>query len=271
MYIDIYKQITTKMLKTVWDISNAEFVNHVQGSKNYSDLMRKCGYTNVGNKTTVQKRIKALGLSTSHFTIGGSNKNPSNGKTPLDEILVNGSTTSNSCLKQRLFDELKWEYKCGECGISTWNDKPLSLELDHINGINTDNRLTNLRLLCPNCHSQTPTFRAKNKASIRPRYCRDCDATISNQSHLGYCIQCMPAHRGHSIKNKLSLLDLESDLAELKTYEAVAQKYNLSENCIRKWFRQYNQEGLKHVPKADIDDQTESLDSDALAILALHI
>ena len=52
---------------------------------------------------------------------------------------------------------------CWECGISSWNDKELVLELDHINGVNTDHREENLRLLCPNCHSQTPTFKGRNK------------------------------------------------------------------------------------------------------------
>ena len=52
---------------------------------------------------------------------------------------------------------------CWECGISSWNDKELVLELDHINGVNTNHREENLRLLCPNCHSQTPTFKGRNK------------------------------------------------------------------------------------------------------------
>lgn len=54
--------------------------------------------------------------------------------------------------------------QCSECGISAkWNGKPLTLHIDHINGVNTDNRLENLRRLCPNCHSQTDTFCGKNK------------------------------------------------------------------------------------------------------------
>jgi 5-methylcytosine-specific restriction endonuclease McrA len=54
-------------------------------------------------------------------------------------------------------------YKCGECGISEWNNKKLALHLDHINGKNSDHRLDNLRFLCPNCHSQTETYTGKNK------------------------------------------------------------------------------------------------------------
>ena len=66
-------------------------------------------------------------------------------------------------LKERLVKEGILEYKCAECGISKWNNKPLSLHLDHINGINNDHRIENLRFLCPNCHSQTDTYAGKNR------------------------------------------------------------------------------------------------------------
>jgi len=56
------------------------------------------------------------------------------------------------------------EDKCVECGIGNeYNGKPITLELDHINGDNLDNKLENLRILCPNCHSQTPTYKSKNR------------------------------------------------------------------------------------------------------------
>ena len=57
---------------------------------------------------------------------------------------------------------MKFEYKCSICFISEWNGKPIVLEIDHINGINSDNRVENLRYVCPNCHSQTSTYKGKN-------------------------------------------------------------------------------------------------------------
>lgn len=82
---------------------------------------------------------------------------------PLEEILVeNSNYTNNSSLKKRLLEEGLLKYECYECHISEWNGKPLSLQLDHINGNNSDNRLENLRFLCPNCHSQTETFSGRN-------------------------------------------------------------------------------------------------------------
>lgn len=68
-----------------------------------------------------------------------------------------------SRLKERLIRANLLEYKCHKCGITEWQNEPIALQLDHINGINNDHRLENLRLLCPNCHSQTDTYAGKNK------------------------------------------------------------------------------------------------------------
>jgi len=69
---------------------------------------------------------------------------------------------STTRLKERLIEELKWVYECSECGLSEWRGKSLVLQLDHIDGNNSNHRLENLRLLCPNCHSQTETFAGRN-------------------------------------------------------------------------------------------------------------
>ncbi len=84
-------------------------------------------------------------------------------KVPLEDIITNKVPFSdNTSLKKRLIHEGLMINECDECGNDgVWNDKPITLELDHKNGDRFDNRLKNLRLLCPNCHSQTPTFRKK--------------------------------------------------------------------------------------------------------------
>jgi hypothetical protein len=87
-------------------------------------------------------------------------------KVPLEDILSNKVKFSRGQLKKRLLIDGLLQYKCYDetCTLTTeWNGKVISLELDHINGVNDDNQLDNLRLLCPNCHSQTPTFRNKKR------------------------------------------------------------------------------------------------------------
>lgn len=80
-----------------------------------------------------------------------------------DEIFVENSTYSNELVKQRIVNQNLLEYKCSKCGIDHWQGETIVLDLDHINGNNRDNRISNLRYLCPNCHSQTDTYKGRNK------------------------------------------------------------------------------------------------------------
>jgi hypothetical protein len=82
----------------------------------------------------------------------------------LDILEGRFPTYPTNKLKKRLLEEGFLVNKCSECGLSdTWNGNPIVLQLDHINGINNDHRLENVRLLCPNCHSQTDTWCGKGK------------------------------------------------------------------------------------------------------------
>jgi 5-methylcytosine-specific restriction endonuclease McrA len=80
-----------------------------------------------------------------------------------NEIFVENSVYSNEMVKQRIVNNQLLDYQCSKCGIDVWCNETIVLELDHINGNNRDNRLENLRYLCPNCHSQTDTYRGRNK------------------------------------------------------------------------------------------------------------
>lgn len=93
-------------------------------------------------------------------------------RTFLDEdVFVENSTYARHNIKRRLIQKSLKPYVCEECGLEgNWNGKPLSLQLDHKNGVNDDHRLTNLRFLCPNCHAQQDTYAGKNigkKTSVR--------------------------------------------------------------------------------------------------------
>lgn len=120
-----------------------------------------------GNYVQIQNRISQLNLSTSHFLgMGWSKGMPFARKAPktLEKILVKNSSYQSFKLKKRLFGAEIKKKECEECGWKKVSeDGRIPLELDHINGDRNDNRLENLRVLCPNCHSLKPTHRGRNK------------------------------------------------------------------------------------------------------------
>ena len=82
---------------------------------------------------------------------------------PNEQMFCENSLYSNEAIKQRIVKDNLLEYRCVKCGIDEWQGETIVLDLDHINGNNRDNRLENLRYLCPNCHSQTDTYKGRNK------------------------------------------------------------------------------------------------------------
>jgi Zn finger protein HypA/HybF involved in hydrogenase expression len=159
---------------------------------------------------------------------------------PLDQVLVRGSKISRASLKRKLIKANLLVEQCSKCHLGLeWQGEPLTLQLDHINGDNTDNRLENLRLLCPNCHSQTDTYAGRNqpkkvKITFVPT-CRDCQAPVS--SHLTQrCHSCSAKVTNHrKVENRPSHEMLRQDLEELGSYMAVSRKYGVTGTTIRKW------------------------------------
>lgn len=139
----------------------------VSESYSMAEVLRKIGLAPIGgNYRTLKNCIINYNINTSHFTGQGWNKygHPNFGGSgkPLEAVLDVNSSLSSTNVKERLFHHKLKENKCEICGISEWLEKPINCELHHINGDTTDNRLENLQILCPNCHSQTDNFRRKN-------------------------------------------------------------------------------------------------------------
>lgn len=151
------------------EVTKDELEQFVKDSHNFSDLCRKLGVKpKGGNYYTIKRLIAKFNLDISHFSKDVWNKGikyntKTNGIRSMDEVLQEGTNISSYALKKRLFNNGYKEKRCECCGNDTWLDNPIKLELHHINGNHFDNRLENLQILCPNCHSFTDTFRGKNQ------------------------------------------------------------------------------------------------------------
>jgi 5-methylcytosine-specific restriction endonuclease McrA len=118
-----------------------------------------------GNYDVLRKAIKHFGLDTSHFTGQAWNRGRTfRPKQPLGHYLSNTLPIQSFKLRNRLLRDGIFERRCMRCGNTDWLDPPIPLELDHVNGDRHNNRIENLRLLCPNCHALTPTYRNRKRA-----------------------------------------------------------------------------------------------------------
>ncbi len=152
--------------------SNDQLIEAVKNSTSVRQVLKKLGLALAGgNYSQIKKYIKEFDLKTDHMKGMGWNKGMRGiGKPliPLEKILVEDSSFQSYKLKNRLFKLGLKDQKCEECDwAKKTEDGRLPLELDHINGNSRDNRLENLRVLCPNCHSLKPTHRGRNMKKVR--------------------------------------------------------------------------------------------------------
>ena len=214
----------------------------VAESNSYAEILRKLGKSNSGLATRLLKqKLDDCGIL--HHFIKDKEYKPGQ-SIPLEEILVENRSYSSDKLKKRLIEEGLKENKCEnpECGITDWHGHKINFHLHHINGNHNDNRLENLMILCPNCHSLTENYSGK-KLKSEQKYCPDCHRPIGKNST--YCNHCGPKHSNQP-GAKVAKEDRPSkeellELIKTKSFCEIGRIYGVSDNSIRKWCKK---EGL---------------------------
>lgn len=209
--------------------------------------------------------IKRNNLSTEHFgTLKKANSRSTQSYSDK-EFFVENSTRNGASTLKRLISKYR-DYKCECCGISEWNGKPLKLQVHHINGDNKDNRIENLQILCPNCHTQTDNYCSKNNSKRTYKEADRIKEILENKEksfkhpsieeikHVWdneekekyFCKQCgkeIPkgylycSHECHQKSRRIfdvSAEQLIEDFKELGSFKQVGKKYGVSDNSIKK-------------------------------------
>jgi Zn finger protein HypA/HybF involved in hydrogenase expression len=226
-----------------WVMPKEDLIKLLDQSDSIADVLRKFELSTTGGcRKTLEKVIEGRGIDLEFYKIKyrkiQSNKNIRRGaasKIPLSSLLVENSTHSNSGLKSKVCSAGLLKDECRECGLlPNWNDKPITLQLDHINGVNDDNRIENLRILCPNCHSQTDTFGRKRRLKTKVA-CVNCPNTKTKSSQ--FCKECIKKNRITKAKKKFDIPAKELyDLVWVKKlpYTTIGTMLGVSDNAVRK-------------------------------------
>lgn len=218
----------------IWTIPLDEFKNLICRNTSYRAILNAFGCVSGSALRVLKDRIKIENIDVSHVL--GKSGNTGFAVSSDDLFTANSRYSRNSVRRRIIRDDLI-PYECGECGISEWRGKPLSLSLDHINGVRNDHRLVNLRWICPNCDNQSPTFGGRNIEWDKQKwYCTKCTKQLNKRTRTMLCMQCSSAIRSKCKINPDELRDLVWKIPTTK----IATEFGVSDKAIEKWCKKFN-------------------------------
>lgn len=233
----------------IMQYSQEELQQIIALSKSYKDLAKKLGYNSFSGDLKKFLEKKCNGFNTSHFEAVFTERT----KRTEENVFCEDSTADQKTLRKWYKEKKYTDYKCSICGQQPfWNGKDLTLILDHINGHNKDNRLENLRWVCPNCNQQLDTTNGKNKQIHHKKYyCSNCGAEVTKKGCL--CRDCYIKSKTISLDDMPVTREELKQLIRTKPFTQIGKDFDVSDNAIRKWCDKFN------LPrkKSDINKMTD--------------
>ncbi len=249
-----------KRTSQIWLLPKNKFEKVVKQSNSIAEIIRYFGFAEASSiYRMIKQRCSEDDIDYSHIKLGlNSNKGRKFfGKViPLEKVMIENSTYCRKSLKKRLLENGMLKNECAICNQQPiHNNKKLVMVLDHINGIRNDNRLENLRLLCPNCNSQQDTFAGKNNKKEKKKFfCKNCGDEHCKGTKSGLCKKCYydsddfkqkmikmkeKLEKIRKIKNRPSKEEL-IELIKIIPLTKIGEKFGVSGNTIRKWAKSYD-------------------------------
>lgn len=233
--------------------SKEEFEQIAKESKTIPDFLKNLGYKSDSTKTrdVLMRKIKEYNLDISHLK-----QRPEVIKRTEENIFIENSIASQHTLRRWYIKGNYTPYICSICGQEPmWQGKELTLILDHINGSNHDDRLENLRWVCPNCNQQLETtgFKKIRVLQTKKYYCKDCGKEISQGAER--CIECFNKNKTISLEKMPITREELKNLIRTKTFTEIGKQYKMSDNGIRKWCDKFDLPRTKKEIKSYSDNE----------------